>query len=167
MHLLKEFASIGRHDTKFCPFAVVGRRGPVAGVGAGRFAGLVPATGTAGTTETTGIVPGRCFAPGIGSRASGLVRKPGLPFLGGLGGPGGPGPPAGKCNPLRAVRPFPAALLRRPMTAKCNFFRFSSFTPLRGRGGFDTLSLRSPHGAGVASARTQAIFDNREHGNRR
>ena len=43
---------------------------PVAGVGAGRFAGLAPATGTAGTTETTGIVPGRCFALGIGSRAS-------------------------------------------------------------------------------------------------
>ena len=41
--------------------------GPVAGAGAGRFAGQEPATGTAGTTETTGIVPRRYFALGIGA----------------------------------------------------------------------------------------------------
>ena len=117
--------------------------GPVAGVGAGRFAGLAPAAGTAGTTgtaETTGIVPGRRFALEIGSRASrgpmagsasiafaqanGQARQHGLPFPGGLGGPGGPGPPTGKWHSFRAARQFPVAFLSGgPPTSSGNSMR--------------------------------------------
>ena len=48
---------------------------PVARAGASRFAGLAPATGTAGTTETTGIVPGRCFALGLGNTGTTRILR--------------------------------------------------------------------------------------------
>ena len=158
---------------------------PVAWVGTGRFAGQAPATGTAGTTETTGIVPGRRFALGIGSRAShgpiarcgsiafaranGQVRKPGLSFPGGLGGPGGPGPPTGKWqflsggpptssgNSSRAVRQLPAALLAGGPPTGSGPPKKISLTPLRAVRKFAILAA-SADGPGSRKERDGVVL---------